>query len=135
MEIHRFDLDSRGLERVLGELEARIMEVIWRLGSPTINEICDSLDPAPHYKTVLTVANRLVQKGSLTREATADRAFAFRATEAREAFMRRVSATVAAGLVGDFGREAIAQFVRVAEETDPAYLDELRRLVNDMERP
>ncbi|MGH2616625.1 MAG: BlaI/MecI/CopY family transcriptional regulator [Thermomicrobiales bacterium] len=129
MDIHRFDLDSRGLARVLGELEARIMDAVWRLGAPTINAIRGTLDPAPHYKTVLTVANRLVQKGLLTREPTTDRAFAYRATEEREEFLRRVSASVAYGLVGDFGRHALAQFVRAAEEVDPAYLDELQRLV------
>ena len=129
MANHRFDLDGRGLARVLGELEARIMEAVWRLGAPTINDIMDTLEPAPHYKTVLTVANRLVQKGLLTREPTGDRALAFQATEGREAFLRRISASVATGLVGDFGSDALAQFVRVAEEIDPAYLDELQRLV------
>jgi predicted transcriptional regulator len=129
VDIHRFDLDSRGLARVLGELEARIMEAVWRLGAPTINDILEELDPAPHYKTVLTVANRLVQKGLLTREPTAERAFAYRATEEREAFLQRVSASVSSSLVGDFGRHALAQFVRAAEEVDPAYLDELQRLV------
>jgi predicted transcriptional regulator len=129
MDIHRFDLDSRGLARVLGELEARIMETVWRLGAATINDIVDALQPAPHYKTALTVANRLVQKGLLTREPTADRAFAYRATEEREAFLARISASVANGLVGDFGQHALAQFVRAAEAVDPAYLDELQRLV------
>ena len=129
MDIHRFDLDSRGIARVLGELETRIMEAIWRLGAPTINDIMDTLDPAPHYKTVLTVANRLVQKGLLTREPTDDRALAFRATEPREAFVQRISASLASGLVGDFGHHALAQFVRAAEAVDPAYLDELQRLV------
>lgn len=129
MDIHRFDLDSRGLARVLGDLEARIMEIVWRHGAPTIHEMCEALDPAPHYKTVLTVANRLAQKGLLTREPTTDRAFAYRAAEEREAFLRRVSASVASGLVGDFGSHALAQFVRAAEEVNPAYLDELQRLV------
>jgi predicted transcriptional regulator len=129
MDIHRYDLDSRGLARVLGQLEARIMEAVWRLGSPTINDIMDTLDPAPHYKTVLTVANRLVQKGLLTREPTDDRSLAFRATEGRESFLERVSASVASSLVSDFGRHALAQFVRAVEETNPAYLDELQRLV------
>lgn len=129
MDLHRFDLDSRGLARVLGDLEARIMEAVWRLGAPTINDIMATLDPAPHYKTVLTVANRLVKKGLLTREPTEDRALAFRAVEEREAFVERISASVASSLVSDFGHHALAQFVRAAEETDPAYLDELQRLV------
>src|SRR5690349_15086322 len=119
MDLHRYDLDSRGLARVLGELEARIMDAVWRMGAPTIHDIMDTLDPAPHYKTVLTVANRLVQKGLLTREPTDDRALAFRATEGREALGERVSASVASSLVSDFGQQALAQFVRAAEETNP----------------
>ncbi len=129
MDIHRFNLEGSGLTRVLGELEARIMEAVWRLGSPTGKEICEAL--GSHYKTVLTVTNRLVEKGLLLREPTGDRAFRYRAAESREAFLGRVSASVASGLVGDFGTHALAQLVRAAEAVDPAYLDELERLVRE----
>lgn len=131
MDIQRFSLGRRGLSRVLGELEARIMETVWQLGAPTGKEICDSLDPAANYKTVLTVANRLVDKGVLMREPAHGRAFRYRATEDRDAFLRRVVSSVASGLVGDFGRPALAQFVEAAVEVDPSYLDELERLVRD----
>ena len=131
MSIHRFNLEGSGLTRVLGELEARVMEAVWRLGAPTGKEICAALGPGSHYKTVLTVANRLVEKGLLVREPTSDRAFRYRAAEDRERFLRRVAASVASGLVGDFGKPALAQFVEAAEDVDPAYLDELERLVRE----
>lgn len=131
MDIQRFNLDGSGLTRVLGALEARIMEAVWRLGAPTGKEIREALGPGSHYKTVLTVANRLVEKGLLIREPTADRAFRYRAAESREAFLERISATVASGLVGDFGRQALAQLVRAADAVDPSYLDELERLVRE----
>jgi predicted transcriptional regulator len=131
MDIHRFNLEGSGLTRVLGELEARIMEAVWQLESPTGKEICTILGAGSHYKTVLTVANRLVEKGLLTREGTSERAFRYRATESREGFLARVSASVASGLLGDFGRHALAQLVQAAEEVDPAYLDELERLVHE----
>ncbi len=131
MDIHRFNLGGIGLTRVLGELEARIMEAVWRLGSPTGKEICAALGAGSHYKTVMTVANRLVEKGLLIREGTSERAFRYRAVESREDFLSRVSASVASELVGDFGRQALVQLVRVAAEVDPAYLDELERLVRE----
>jgi predicted transcriptional regulator len=131
MDIHRFNLEGSGLTRVLGDLEARIMEAIWQLGTPTGKEVCVLLGPTVHYKTILTVANRLVEKGLLIREPTADRAFRYRAAESREAFLGRVTASVASGLVGDFGRHALAQFVEAAEAIDPVYLDELERLVRE----
>lgn len=131
MDIQRFDLDGSGLTRVLGELQARIMEAVWQLGAPTGKEICDALGPGSHYKTVLTVTNRLVDKGLLTREPAGGRAFRYRAVEERAAFLSRIAGSVASGLVGDFGRPALAQFVQAAEEVDPTYLDELERLVRE----
>ncbi len=131
MSIHRFNLDGSGLTRVLGELEARIMEAVWQLGVATGKELCAALGPGSHYKTVLTVANRLVEKGLLTREPAGAKAFRYRAVESREAFLERVSTSVASGLMGDFGRHALAHLIEAAEAVDPAYLDELERLVRE----
>lgn len=107
------------------------MEVVWQLGTPTGKEICAELGPRSHYKTVLTVANRLVEKGLLIRESAGDRAYRYRAVETREEFLGRISAGVASGLVAVFGRHALAHFVQAADEVDPAYLDELERLVRE----
>ena len=131
MGVHRFNLGGRGLTRVLGQLEARIMEAVWQLGMPTGSELCEALGPGAHYKTVLTVTNRLVEKGLLTREPAQGRAFRYRATASREAFLDRIAGSVASGLVGDFGRPALARLVDAAAEVDPAYLDELERLVRE----
>lgn len=132
MGIQRFNLEgSGGPSRVLGKLEARIMEAVWDLGAPTGSELSAAVGPVPHYKTVLTVANRLVEKGLLVREPARGRAFRYRAAEDREAFLDRVSTTVASGLLGDFGKAALARFVLAAEAVDPAYLDELERLVRE----
>jgi predicted transcriptional regulator len=131
VDIHRFNLDGTGLTRVLGELEARIMEAVWRLGTPTVRDICALVDSGSHYKTVMTVTNRLVQKKLLLRERTTDRVYVYRAAVSREAFLARVAASVANGLVGDFGRQALAQLVQAAGDIDPTYLDELERLVRE----
>lgn len=131
MDIHRFNLDGSGLTRVLGELQARIMEAVWQLGTATVRDICAVLGPGSHYKTVMTVTNRLVEQGLLLRERTGERAYAYRAAVSREAFLAQVATSVASELVGDFGRQALAQLVRAADEIDPAYLDELERLVRE----
>jgi predicted transcriptional regulator len=54
-----------------GELEAAIMEVVWRTDKAiAVREIRDRLarDPAPAYNTVLTVTEILYRKGWLARE-------------------------------------------------------------------
>lgn len=131
MDIHRFNLEGSGLTRVLGGLEARIMEAVWQGEAATVRDICAALGPGAHYKTVMTVTNRLVEKGLLARERTGDRAYTYRPAVTRDAFLAQVTASVASGLVGDFGRQALAQLVRAAGEIDPAYLDELERLVRE----
>ncbi len=131
MDIHRFNLDGSGLTRVLGELEARIMEAVWRLRTPTVKAIAADLGSASHYKTVLTVTNRLVEKGLLVRERTGDRAFVYRPTVSRDAFLGQIMTSVANGLVGDFGRQALVHLVQAADDIDPTYLDELEQLVRE----
>lgn len=129
MDIRRFNLEGSGLTRVLGELAAPIMDAVWEGEAVTVRDICAALGPDVHYKTVLTVTNRLVEKGLLIRERTRDRAFVYRPTVSRDAFLDRVMTSVASGLVEDFGRQALAHFVQVADELDPTYLEELEQLV------
>lgn len=53
----------------LGPLEREILEIIWRLGKPTVKEIHDIILADPDrelaYASVTTVLNRLVNKGWL----------------------------------------------------------------------
>lgn len=131
MDIHSFNLEGSGLTRVLGTLAAPIMDAVWQGEAVTVKEICAALGPDVHYKTVLTVTNRLVEKGLLVRDRSRDRPFVYRPTVSREAFLDQVMTSVANGLVGDFGRQALVHLVQAADDIDPAYLDELERLVRE----
>lgn len=131
MGFQRFNLDGSGLTRVLGELAAPIMEAVWRGEAVTIKDICADLGTDANYKTVMTVANRLVDRGLLVRTGTRDRAFVYRAAVSRAAFLDQLVASVANGLVGDFGELALARLVQVADEIDSSYLDKLERLVQE----
>jgi predicted transcriptional regulator len=122
--LHSFKLDQRGLARVFGELEAEIMDVVWRLGEPTVAEVCEALGPDMNYKTVMTVMNRLVAKRVLVRRRSG-RAFVYVAAESREAFLSKVSRLVVEGLLQDFGAVAVAQFVDALDTVDPALVAEL----------
>jgi predicted transcriptional regulator len=127
--VRAFRLGDSGLERVLGELEAPIMEAIWQAGEASIQELCDRLGPAANYKTVMTVTNRLVQKGLLSRRRVS-KAFVYSPVESRRAFLDRISRSVVAGLVRDFGTSAIAQFVDVVDEVAPEELEALEALIH-----
>lgn len=65
--------------RTLGELEARIMEVLWRRGEPTtVRQVYEELarDRELAYTTVMTVMDRLRRKRMLRRRRQG-RAFAY----------------------------------------------------------
>ncbi len=131
-QIISFRLRGRRLGRVLGDLEAKVMEVLWRRGSASIREVWDEVKRKRPlaFNTVMTVMNRLVEKELLRRE---DRrgSYRYRPRVDREVFLTRVSHDVAEALVQEFGDIAVAQFIEALEEVDPEKLAALERLIRE----
>lgn len=124
-------LSASGLAKVLGDLEARVMQAVWDIGravpARTVYErIAREHSIAIH--TVITVLNKLVEKGLLQREKQGELLhFAPRLTE--EEFRAQASRRVVEGILS-FGPEAVtASFVDVLAEQDPEQLAELGRLI------
>ena len=124
-------LSADGLAKVLGDLEARVMSVVWSLGRPasarTVHErVAREHNVAIH--TVITVLNKLVEKGLLRREKRDD-LLHFEVTLSEEEFRSQASRQVVEGILS-FGPDAVtASFVDVLAERDPAQLAELARLI------
>lgn len=128
--IPQFKLNTKGVARFLGSLEARIMEIIWKSEAVNVQDVCDKLPKDANYKTVMTVMNRLVEKGYLERKKVS-RAYIYTARLNREEFLQSASHQIVKGLVSDFGPLAVAQFVDVLGELDPGALETLRQLVRE----
>ncbi len=82
------NIRSQGVAIFLGPTEARLMELAWTKPSLTVKSALFHLGPdtTPAYTTVMTVLNRLVEKGLLLR--TRDgRNFVYRAAIDRESFI------------------------------------------------
>src|SRR6266566_2004645 len=113
--------------RGFGELEAAIMDQIWRAGRPVlVREIHDGLRPErePAYNTVLTVVEILYRKGWLERERDG-RAYRYRATVTREDYT--------AGLMGEAleaSPDRAAALRSFVGRFDPAEARELRRMLD-----
>ena len=84
-----FDIAGRDLTVFLGPTESRLMELAWNHASLTVKRALVLLesDPAPVYTTVMTVMNRLVEKGLLLRERDGKH-FVYRASVSREGYIR-----------------------------------------------
>ncbi len=111
------------------------MEAIWRRGSASIREVWEEVtrkDPRT-FNTVMTVMNRLTEKGLLRRE---DRRGSYRYVPrfGRETFLARISRDVAKALVHEFGDIAMAQFIEILETVDPKKLAALEALIRERRR-
>lgn len=126
MDVRRFDLDAQGLARVLGELEAKVLEVVWAGERVTVKDVTDALGPAAHVKTIMTVMNRMVEKALLRRERHG-RAFYYEPVTDRDTFMAGVTSRVLAGLLADFPQPTLAHFVESAGAEQLAALEALIR--------
>ena len=113
--------------RSFGELEASIMDRVWRAGHPVlVREIWAALRPErePAYNTVLTVVEILYRKGWLTREKDG-RAYRYRATVSREDYT--------AGLMGEAleaSPDRVGALRSFVERIDPAEARQLRQMLD-----
>ena len=124
-------LSAEGLAKVLGDLEARVMRVVWALGEPASARVVHAAVAREHRVeplTVITVLNKLVAKGLLAR-AKRDDLFHFEALLSREAFMTHASRRVVEGVLSLDPDAVAASLVDVLAERDPEQLAELGRLI------
>lgn len=131
--VNVFRLGKRGLERVLGSLESDVLEALWGLAQPaTAGDVQRMLRPVRplSFNTVMTVMNRLVEKGLLAKEGGAS-PYLYRPCYTREAFFNGLTRGVAAGLVRDFGDYAVSQFLAALIDENPSALADLERLVQE----
>jgi predicted transcriptional regulator len=119
-----------GVEKLLGELEGTVMEVLWTRREATVREVVDELNRTRSlaYTTVLTIMSRLVEKGLLTQDKVG-RAHLYRPAMSREAYVAEVTGQVVRSLVEDFGDIALAQFSQELDGLDPARLAALKALM------
>ena len=115
----------------LGSLEAKIMQVAWGHADRDlqVREMLDLLGDGLAYTTVMTVMNRLYEKGLLKRRRQG-RAWAYRPATSREAY---AAATMAEALnVAENRTAALLHFVADLKGSEAAAL---RRLLGSDETP
>ena len=117
----------------LGDLELRILNVLWEQGPATVRTVLEALPERgrPAYTTVLTMMRLMHEKGYLDREERG-KAHVYR-PRLQE---RRVKRGLLRGLIdGAFRGSAEALLVRLLEEErlSPAELARIRQLIDEQE--
>lgn len=129
-----FKPGARGAGHVLGELEAAVMELLWRTPGQTVNEVEERLRHKREiaHTTVLTTLDRMHAKGYLTREKQG-KAFVYAPQYTREEFERGVAEEVLGALLGQFNEPALSAFVDLVGE-DTKALDQLEAMIREKRR-
>ncbi len=115
----------------LHELEAEIMEEVWRQGETSVKLVMEALNrsarPPRAYTTYMTVMRRLADKGLLSRT-RAGRRDSYVPVLGREEYERRRAEAEVSRLVDRYGDLALAHFARSLGELDPERRRALRKL-------
>ncbi|MFQ5605695.1 MAG: BlaI/MecI/CopY family transcriptional regulator [bacterium] len=125
-----FNPNKKGLRKILGDLEADIMEIAWRKPEITVRQVTELLQSQRDiaYTTVMTVMSRLAEKG-LLKKIKHGTAHIYQPTSSKEEFTRSTLKKVINELLADFSAPAISQFLDSVEEADPEKMEELARLI------
>lgn len=124
-------LDGSGISKVLGALEAEVMDVIWSREKVSVREVMEALEDRKEYSfnTIMTIMNRLVEKG-LLRKCRAGNAYAYEARVCRDSFCREVTRSVVSSIVSDGSFFQVAAFAEALRECSEEDLESLRSILN-----
>lgn len=129
-QLKSLKLDQDGLSKVLGFLEAEVMEAVWSGGDLSVREVRQSLQKKKTYSfnTIMTVMNRLVEKKLLVKR-TVDGAFSYSAAVPRESFLREVTKTVVSAIVADGSLFQMAGFADAIKNCSEEDLAQLKKII------
>lgn len=128
-----FKPEKPGLEKVLGPLEAEIMELVWDKGRVAVREVVEMINAQSGrknlaYTTVMTIMGRLAQKNIL-RKFNEGGAYFYEASTSRTEFSQQMVGKVIDSLLDDFSEPAIAHFVGKIQDIDPGKLALLEKMI------
>ena len=120
------------LSRLLGPLEAEVMEVVWANDRATVRDVYRQIknERPIAYTTVMTTMVRLSEKGFLERQ-EAYPAHIFSSAVSRDDYVRSTVKSVVDWLVNQFRDPAVAYLVAQAERGDPAVLEGLMKAIEE----
>jgi predicted transcriptional regulator len=115
----------------LHELEALVMEEVWRLESATVREVMEALNEGASksraYTTVMTIMDRLHRKGLLDRRSERN-TYIYTPRLSRDEYADARAQTEVDALVQEWGDVALVHFAKQMGTLDPKRREQLRRL-------
>lgn len=132
-EVSVFRPHKPGIRKILGDLEADIMETIWDKGpgaQVTVREVHTVLEQTrgAAYTTVMTVMGVLAKKGILRVEKDSF-AHRYQAKQTKEEFTRTAVGDILDQLLSDFAEPTLAHFAESIQGEAPEKVQLLQALI------
>lgn len=98
--------------KIFGSLERDIMAILWQRGELSVRDVADELAKSRKiaYTTVMTVMQRLKEKGILKRTLQGS-AYLYTPSSDRQHFFQRLFRDIVSSIKEDFGDVAVASFL------------------------
>jgi predicted transcriptional regulator len=131
----RFSPFKEGLDQVLGKLEKPIMEALWLRGESSVRDILEELNNSQGqtYSTLITVMNRLSDKGLLEKKKVG-KTFFYKLTYTKAELLDIASKKVIQGISELSLQATILNFVDYVSTKDSKHLDQLSELIKNRKK-
>ncbi|WP_042224193.1 BlaI/MecI/CopY family transcriptional regulator [Oceanobacillus manasiensis] len=135
MKIRKFKINESGLNRFFGPLEAKIMDILWNGEEKTIKDVQQILEQekATNFNTVMTVMNRLIEKGILQKR-TEGKSSLYRPVQSRIEFLNTQSKEMTNELMDEFGNVVVSHMLNALEEADEDLVAKLEQKIKALKK-
>ncbi|MFA5881438.1 MAG: BlaI/MecI/CopY family transcriptional regulator [Eubacteriales bacterium] len=130
--ISDFKPHKMGYKKVLGDLEAEVMKIVWKADRVTVRDVYEKLRPEKNlaYTTIMTIMSRLAGKGLLQKEPQGN-AYLYSPTISESDFAKQVVSEVLDGLLEEFSEPAISHMVDKLGAEDAVKLEKLEQIIKE----
>lgn len=126
-------MSETGAKCFFGPLEAKVMDVLWnRETHLTIKEVQQVLqrEKATKFNTVMTIMNRLVDKGILEKRVEG-RSSLFKPVQSKHEFLHAQSKQMAKALTKQFGQIIVAHMIETLQEADESLIMKMEQKIDE----
>lgn len=127
-------LSSEGPAKVLGDLEARVMQYIWQHDTVTVGDVRNGLairHKKLSFNAIMTIMNRLVEKGLLKKVKDSD-PYRYQPRMSQEHFFDSVTKDILTAVLKDPVLFSAKGFTSFVDELDDAMREKLKHLLKNI---
>lgn len=135
--MQKYYVSKEGLHHFFGPLEARVMDILWSSEGLSIKEVQGVLNEGNplSFNTIMTIMNRLVEKGHLRKDAAGKRGGRtsyYEPVQSKEQFLLEQTQALTYGLIKEYGPMVIDQMIDALDNASPEVIAKLEAKINTM---